>query len=519
MKVLLISLFSNMPHHVSTEMEILQSHIDDGDDVSVLGCMGELPACMHKKQEVAKRCRECVTNRSRGMLLLSKPPTLFAMDAYYTKADREKESSIKTRFESVDEVKDYVVDGFDLGYGALSSTVYICRDSYLASQESRDMLARMCIAAYRTFCSVREFLRVHDFDRVYLFNGRFATCRGAFRACQQAGVDVRIHERGSSNAKFMVFDNVMPHDLVARDRRIRDLWEQSTEEQRELGHKLYKNRRERVEFKWHSHTKEQQAGRVPEHFDPNDRNVVVYSSSDDEYVAIGKEWVTPGFSSQSEAIQTLHNNLRKNNSNIQLYVRMHPHLKGVDNKDTRLLHSLKGENLTVIPPESPVCSYALLDGSEKVVTFGSTVGIEATYWGKPSILAGMNFYRSLDGTYIANSDEELLELVEADLDPKPQEPALMFGLDLVTYGQPFKYYKATGFDGGFFKGHFMRAASGQTPMGFLLPALTRTFGEKPALRAPIERVLHAVGFLPFNWTYRFARRILRRDQVSEEQKS
>ena len=250
----------------------------------------------------------------------------------------------------------------------------------------------------------------------------------------------------------MVFDNVLPHDLEARDRRIRDLWEQSTEEEREQGHNLYRNRRKRVEFKWHSHTKEQQAGRLPASWDPNRRNVVVYSSSDDEYVAIGKEWVTPGFSSQSEAIQTLYQSLRSRNSDVFLYVRMHPHLKGVDNKDTRLLHSLKGENLDVIPPESPVCSYSLLDGSEKVVTFGSTVGIEATYWGKPSILAGMNFYRSLDGTYIANSDDELLELVEAKLEPKPQEPAIMFGLDLVTYGQPFKYYEATGFDAGKFKG-------------------------------------------------------------------
>lgn len=509
MNVLMISLFSDMPHHVSTEMEILQRHIDDGDDVSVLGCMGELPACMHKKKPEPRRCRECLTSRSRGILLLSKPPKTFVLDAYYTAEDRAKESSIKTQFDSVDEVKDYVVDGFDLGYGALSSTVYICRDSYLQSQESRDMLGRMCIAAYRTFCSVREFLRVHpETDRVYLFNGRFATCRGAFRACQQAGVDVRVHERASSNAKFMVFDNVLPHNLEARDRRIRDLWEQSTEEEREIGHQLYKNRRERVEFKWHSHTKEQQAGRLPESFDANRRNVIVYTSSDDEYVAIGKEWVTPGFSSQSEAIQTLHQNLRKNNSDVFLYVRMHPHLKGVDNKDTRLLYSLSGENLEVILPESPVCSYALLDGAEKIVTFGSTVGIEATYWGKPSILAGMNFYRSLGGNYIANSDDELLELVESQLEPKPQEPALMFGLDLVSYGEPFKYYEATGFDGGFFKGKLMYGATGRTPMGFLLPSLWRSMGDKPGMRNAMERVLHMVGYQPFELAFKLGKRLL-----------
>lgn len=500
-----------MPHHVGTELEILQRHIDDGDEISVLGCMGDLPACMHKKVDDPRRCRECVTTRSNGLRLLDRPTSMFAMDSYYTAADREREKTIQTRFDSVDEVKDYIVDGFDLGYGALSSTVYICRDSYLASQESRDMLARMCIAAYRTFCSVREFLRVHtDYDRIYLFNGRFATCRGAFRACQQAGVNVHVHERGSSNAKFMIFDNVLPHNLEARDRRIRDLWEQSTPEEREQGHQLYKNRRERIEFKWHSHTKAQQAGRRPASFDDSKRNVVIYSSSDDEYVAIGKEWITPGFSSQSEAIQTLHKNLQDRQSDVMLYVRMHPHLKGIDNKDTRLLHSLEGKGIEVIPPESPVCSYAMLDACEKIVTFGSTVGIEATYWGKPSILAGMNFFRSLDGTYIAHSDDELLDLVEKKLEPKPQEPALMFGLDLVTYGEPFKYYKASDFDAGEFRGNRIVANTGQTPMGFLLPAVTKALGKSPSVRKSAEQVLYYLGFAPFHYAYGAIKRMTRR---------
>lgn len=505
MKVLLISLFSDMPHHVATELEILQRHLDDGDDISVLGCQGGLPACMHKREDKAVRCRECLSTRSNALRLLDRAPKTYSLETFFTPKDRQAESSIRRSFDSIDDIRDYTFDGFDLGYAALSSTVFVCRDAYLQRAEDRALLGRMIISAYRTFCSVREFLRVHpDFDLAYIFNGRFATCRGAFRACQQADLNVQLHERGSSNAKFMLYENKLPHDLQAMEARIRERWEKASDEERQKGRKFFEDRRQRVEAFWHSHTKSQQAGRLPDSWDESKRNVIVYTSSDDEYVAIGKEWVTPGFDSQSQAIVNLHNNLRAKNSDIRLYVRMHPHLKGVDNKDTRMLYELNGEGVELIPPESAVCSYALMDGSEKIVTFGSTIGIEATYSGKPSILAGMNFYRALNGAHVAASDDELLRLVEEPLDPKPQEAALMFGLHMVSFGQPFNYYKSTNFETGRFRGTLLKTSMGYSLFGFVLPYITRMFGERPSLCRSLEQLAYAICHAPFLVLYDLA---------------
>lgn len=495
-------MFSHLPHHLGTELELLQRHIDDNDEIAVLGCMGFLPACMHKLDAEQVRCRECTTSRSNGLRLLDRTPQMFALDEYYTEADRQAEANIQTTFNSIEEIQDYQFDGFDLGYAALSSTVFSCRDAYLESQKDRDLLGRMIISAYRSFCAVREFLRQHpEFDRTYIFNGRFATCRGAFRACQQAGMHVFLHERGSDNSKYMLYENSLPHDLQRMEDRIRQRWSEATAEDRKWADKFFADRRERVEAFWHSHTKAQQSGRMPASWDDNRRNVAIYTSSDDEYVAIGKEWVSPGFDSQSQAIANLYHNLQAENSDIHLYVRMHPHLKGVDNKDTRLVRSLQGPGIEVILPESDVCSYTLMDHSEKILTFGSTIGIEATYWGKPSILAGMNFYRSLDGAWIASGDDELLELIKAQLEPKSKEAAMMYGYHMTTFGDPFKYYSSANFETGTFRGTYLRNASGYSPFGWLLPSITRTFGRTPRLRSSIEQAAWATCHLPFAAIY------------------
>lgn len=507
MRVLAISLFSHMPHHLATELELLQQHIDEKDNVAVLACMGFLPACMHKMNSEPVRCRECVTSRSNGIRLLGRAPEMFALDEYYTDHDRSREADLQTRFETTEEIQDYYFDGFDIGYAALSSTVFQCRDAYLESEEDKALLARMIKAAYRTFCSVREFLRRHpDFGRVYIFNGRFATCRGAFRACQQANVEVHLHERGSDNSKFMVYENSLPHNIQNMDVRIRAKWDNASEQEREQAKEFFEGRRERVEKFWHSHTKAQQAGRLPTSFDPNKRNIAVYTSSDDEYVAIGKEWIAPGFESQSQAIASLHKNLRAKDSDVHLYIRMHPHLKGVDNRDTRLIYSLapegSAEGVEVIPPDSNVCSYALMDRCEKVLTFGSTIGVEATYWGKTSILGGMNFYRALGAAWVAKGDDELLELIESpQLEPRPLEPALMYGLYMTSFGQPFKYYRSTDFETGVFRGTALRNSSGYSPLAWMLPSIMKTFGKQPSIRQRVEQAAWAVCHLPFTFLY------------------
>ena len=90
--------------------------------------------------------------------------------------------------------------------------------------------------------------------------------------------------------------------------------------------------------------------------------------------------------------------------------------------------------------------------ADTVVTFGSSIGIEAVFGGKPSVLLGPSFYSQLKGPYLANSHQHAIELLSDDLMPAAEHEALMYGFWQNTHGIPFRYFQPDGLFDGLFKG-------------------------------------------------------------------
>ena len=93
-----------------------------------------------------------------------------------------------------------------------------------------------------------------------------------------------------------------------------------------------------------------------------------------------------------------------------------------------------------------------MNNCEKIITFGSSTGIESTYWGKISILLGKSFYYNLDVAYKPMSHDETVLMISSDLSRKNRVETLKYGYYFKTFGEKFKFYKPTGFLSGTFKG-------------------------------------------------------------------
>jgi hypothetical protein len=151
---------------------------------------------------------------------------------------------------------------------------------------------------------------------------------------------------------------------------------------------------------------------------------------------------TPLFRDQNDAISQLLSQLQERDD-IHLYVRAHPNLSGLENAQMRGLYALRANNLTVITPESPIDTYALMDACARTLTFGSTTGVEATFWGRPSILYGRAYYEGLDVVYEPSSISELVTLLTVPhLDPKPRLGALKFAYWYIATATEVKTYRA-----------------------------------------------------------------------------
>jgi hypothetical protein len=185
----------------------------------------------------------------------------------------------------------------------------------------------------------------------------------------------------------------------------------------------------------------QEPGELPASLDRKKHNIAVFTSSEDEFVAIGDQWQNPVYRNQIEGIQRISGDLRKF-AEIDCFIRLHPNLRGLANESVSAVLHVHAGNVHVISPDSPVSSYALLNAADKVVTFGSSMGIEATYWDKPSVLAGQSFYRNLGSTYNPNSHQDLMRMLMDDLKPADKLGAMMYGYFFATFGLPYKHFRA-----------------------------------------------------------------------------
>ncbi len=283
--------------------------------------------------------------------------------------------------------------------------------------------------------------------------------RAVFRACQAEQIDCYLHERGCDLEHYEYTRNHMLHDIPATEELIRQTWSQAETHPRriQLASQWYEDRVRRVEKNWHSFVKQQQLGQLPEKWNPQQKNVTIFCSSDDEFVAIGDVWKNNLFPNQVTAISWLAEQLERSAPEIHLTLRVHPNLAAVNNRRKQEMLALDGPNLTIVPPEATVDSYELMRASDIVVTFGSSIGIEAVYWDRPSVLLGPSFYQNLGGIYRAESPAQALEFLQQQLSPREKQGALMYGFWQQTRGHRHQFFSASGLFDGQFKGQTLYA--------------------------------------------------------------
>ncbi len=179
---------------------------------------------------------------------------------------------------------------------------------------------------------------------------------------------------------------------------------------------------------------------------PLEARVVVsfFHSSEDELFATdlaSAEWET-----QFDVIETLIN-VCNSRAGYVLVVRLHPNLL---NKSVReqfkwrsIARKFESDSVIFLMSNDPTNSYSLIRESDYVVTAGSTIGVEAAFMNKPSVLCGLAFHQEMNILEIApnrNALERILSKVysEQELMHKSQS-ALSYGFFLAHAGTKISY--------------------------------------------------------------------------------
>jgi len=444
MNIAIFNSHTLLASHYETELEIIINHQEKGDKVVQLVCNKELPACDTNPYYQPEACERCVSKRKMGYEVLKNP---LEVKSFFNLKDSDKKriAEVPKLFSNVGDLQKLKIDNFDIGFAISSSIISMFRDPN--PKLEANLVERYIVASLGVYFSMINYLKKNKTDLVYVFNGRLAQTRAVLKACNLLGVKCLLHERGNSYGFYSTFDDISIHDLKNTQKLIKETWAKADPVQKfEFGEKWFQTRIGGKMENWYSFL-ENQVNELPENWDSQKTNVIICNSSEDEFSSLGEEWRNPIYKNQTEGITKIIKDGAQL-PNVHFYLRMHPNLAKVENEDLRTLKNISFENLTTIPSTSQISTYHLVRHANKVITFGSTIGVEATYLGKPSILAGKSFYYDLDAAYVPKNHQDLMQLISEELPPKSKEIALMYGYFFGTFGIQFKHYKPEDFAHG-----------------------------------------------------------------------
>lgn len=354
------------------------------------------------------------------------------------------------RFDDLEQLKAYCESDWDIGMGVASSLISWSKWTRADPNVYQDAIGRMIRAGRLIYKNVQMICEQTRPDEVILFNGRFASTRPALRAIQAAGLKWRVHERGCDPSHYYLYDFI-PHDLKRwSDQIMTESLNQSWDTIEMAAGRYYSRRRSGGAKDWHSFANWERGNLGHYDYLKARRPVVYMSSSDDEFAAIGEVLSEAAFPSQIDALRHIAACCRKKGQH--LVIRLHPHLAQKHPDDLRWWHEQLGSlEATVIDAAEKVDSYALMDAASVCISYGSTAGVEATYWGKQHLMVGRAIYETLPGVQRLRSPSELAEMIE-NPPPLNREGAIRYGWYMETFGRIFQDFCPSGLFDGLFQG-------------------------------------------------------------------
>lgn len=280
---------------------------------------------------------------------------------------------------------------------AVSALISYARDADVnhESIKMRSLWRRLVTGGAATFEVLEKLLSTETYEEILIPNGRFPYQRAAIEAARVHSMPITYFEKGDfSDATFM-------HKYSALDRIA------SQEDVPQFLSQFDSSLIEKTGAKWFSLRRPVNGGTTtniytrnfssngPLEVEPEYNWVGIFSSSQDEFASLGNEWHIHSWDSQFAAIASV---LRYLGQNKHVYLRIHPNLATKAHraykKELREIAALQKEfpNLKIYMHDEKVNSYELIQLSEKVIVWDSTIGLEALALGTPAFELAASYY-------------------------------------------------------------------------------------------------------------------------------
>ena len=188
MNILVFSTFQG-PHHLETEMEIIDDHLNSNDSVEILTCRGALrkSGCLGNPEKLLSVCQTCISRHNNAFKELNlKSENIKVLNL-------PKNQIKKYDFNHLEELNQLNLNGFDVGSAVSSSLVFYKKNSRIETSKFSDEISLYINTAMGLYNYFIEYFKNNKVDLVYFLNGRFLENKPLYRVCQNESINFRSH--------------------------------------------------------------------------------------------------------------------------------------------------------------------------------------------------------------------------------------------------------------------------------------------------------------------------------------
>ena|GEM_PF-866272 len=454
--ILFFPIWTHFQPHFETDLEIMVNEVKNVNKAYFIFCNKFFKICDNNIQLEKYKCKQCIKAKKKALELINNENIYIVNLNKYQECKIDVINMIKTidELNNINDLKKLKYKSNFIGYSIASSL-----EKEIDIYPFETLKPKINNLYYSSIIFYECILKIIDdfsISKGYIFNGRFCLSRAFYQAFIDKNLNIFTHDRGSTQYKYSLYKNKLPHDINEFSKYVINYWEENNDinYKKQCADIFFKSRFIGSDTSFFSFTSDQNINRIPLEINKYKKIIAIYCSSDYEFDYISDDYTYKYYLSQNDGIKNIVTSL-KNDDDIGIFLREHPNQKNKMNFQRDELRNISAKNFYIIPAESDISSYKLLLNANVVITFNSTMGIEATYWGIPSILCSNAIYENLNISYIPASHEEVISLIKSDLKPIISDDVLKYGYYSGTFGIKFKYYKPLNFANGLFINTFL----------------------------------------------------------------
>ena len=296
-----------------------------------------------------------------------------------------------------------------LGVHSTIATQLRLEDMNLLNKKWIKIKEKMLESSYSLFAYFDDFLLNNSVDKFVIFNGRLSCSRPLIEASKKNEVNYLLFDAAVNGKVPMYSINEMFLSIEFEKRNSLVTYLKFFRESKQLAQKYFTLKRKKIPVNDTIYTQNQVDNFIDSSIKKLTKPIIsIFVSSDDEYRFVGSDWSNYSIVDQIESINELINSKLK--EKYDFVVKMHPNQSNIHKSSMNKYKNLS-RNVLVMFPNDKTDTYALIENSELIICYSSSVALDANYMRKPVVQIGPSIFLKFLISTFAKTTKEAVSLI------------------------------------------------------------------------------------------------------------